>query len=77
MSLWLSMNPLEIKEEQLTILETIGEGAFAQVFKGTLDAGDSQTMGKKSSRLKSKQHHELHVAVKKLRGNYRLLYISI
>ena len=77
MSLWLSMNPLEIKEEQLTILETIGEGAFAQVFKGTLNVGDFQTVGNTSSALKGKQPHELHVAVKKLRGNYRLLYISI
>ena len=64
-----SKDPWELLEGQLSMLDAIGEGAFGEVFKGTMRLLDSQAENSTSSKLTGNQtQRETTVAVKKLRG---------
>ena len=63
------VDPWELLEGELTVLDTIGKGAFGEVCKGTLRVGDSKAKNFIRSAVKGKTpQHEVTVAVKKLRG---------
>ena len=62
-------DPWELLEGQLTVTDTIGEGAFGEVCKGTLRAGDSKAKNLARSAVKGNTpQREITVAVTKLRG---------
>ena len=59
-------DPWEPVEGQLTVLDTIGEGTFGEVCKGTLHVGDSKA--KNFALKRNPPQCQIIVAVKKLRG---------
>ena len=62
-------DPWELLEGQLTLLDAIGEGAFGEVFKGTMRLLDSHAENTTTSKLTGNEaQREITVAVKKLRG---------
>ena len=63
------VDPWELLEGQLTVLDTIGEGTFGEVCRGTLHVGDSKAKNCGRSAVTGKTpKREITVAVKKLRG---------
>ena len=62
-------DPWELLEGQLTVTDTIGEGAFGEVCEGTLRVDDSKAKNLSRSAVKrNTPQREITVAVKKLRG---------